>query len=137
MTATLAKTFPAYREPLQNLVEEHLEDKNDPLLLALYYAPQRNPEDVFLLEVSQNFSNGRLDPDRELFEMAFSNKTGFPVEDGQWVHLVLANPNEVQVAFKEHWLLSDEIRTAIRNNNAEVIYSVPGVGDELLREIRG
>ena len=137
MTATLAKTFPAYREVLRGLVEEHLEDKYDPLLLALYYAPQHNLEDVFLLEVTENFASGRLNPDRELFEMAFSNKTGFPVEDGQWVHLVLANPNEVRVAFKEHWMLSDEIRTALQNNNAEVIYSVPGVGDELLREIRG
>ena len=51
--------FPNLKDRLNALVEEHKQLHDEPLLLAIYYAPKRNPNDVFLFEVVENFGGVR------------------------------------------------------------------------------
>lgn len=129
--------FPAYRDRVKRLVDQHLAIKDEPLLLAIYYAPDREPKDLFLFEVTENFAAGRIDLDKELFEMAFSSRSGFDIAQGRWAHLVLTNPNELRTAVDEGWPSMLEIRNSLTKGCAEVIYSSPGIGEELLSLLQG
>lgn len=136
MTTAIVQTFPAYREMVRKLVAEHLEIEDQPLLLALYYAPDRDKEDVFLLEVTENFAEGRVDENKELFEVAFSATAGVDIPAGRWLRLTLTSPNELRTALMEKWQLAKEIRDAVQMGHSEMMFCVPGIGDELMLAIR-
>jgi hypothetical protein len=122
--ATLS--YPRFGEALRELVREHLKIKDEPLRMAVYYAPERDEGDVFLFEVIEGFGANEIDGDRELFEVTYSSAPGFPLESGQTLHLVLTNPREYEVAVKERWRLAEELRTAAASGRSQRIFIEPG-----------
>ena len=60
--------YPKYLNQVRDLVEQHRELVEEPLLLAIYYAPDRDPEDVFLFEILDNFRGGALDASGDILE---------------------------------------------------------------------
>ena len=138
MTAIGAKRniFPAYENQLQELVTEHLELKDQPLILALYYAPVREPTHIFLLEIVENFARGNVDPNRELFEVTFGTASGFRMGVNQRLHLILTNPREAVIAFEQDWPLAQEIKSALHQDRYRVLHKVKGEGDLLMRMLR-
>lgn len=119
-----------YAHPnLPQLVKQHLALTDEPLLLAIAYKPGREPQDIFLFEVIENFGGGVIDPDRELFEVIFNSTSSFPLSQGQRVHLVLTNPEELKVATHEKWRLLEELRDAIHSNDSDLLYSDPNRTD--------
>jgi len=121
-TATTTAQFPAHRKEMENLVEQHKRIKDEPLLLAVYYEPDRDNGDLFLFEVADGFGSNQIDPDQELFEVTYGATDEFPMETDQKLHLVLANPAEASVAFEEGWPLASEIREAARRKKAAPLY---------------
>jgi len=122
---TLNRDFPRSEVKLRGLVDEHRRIKDEPVLLALYYAPQRDPQDIFLFEVLDQFGANSIDPDRQLFEVTYGSTRAFPVDAGQELHLVLTNPAEAKVAFEEGWTGAAEIRDAIDRGDYRVVYLDP------------
>lgn len=115
--------FPDLMGEVQHLVEEHRQLTDEPLLLAIYYKPDRETQDVFLFEVIENFGAGAVNPDRELFEVTYNSTSGFVLEPSQRLHLVLTNPREFETAIQEKWPLLEELRRAIRAGDFRVLYS--------------
>lgn len=135
MTTTAIATFPnqEYEKRLTRLVRDHREIKDEPLLLAVYYAPKREPGDVFLFEVIESFGGGNVDEDKKMFEVTYGDTPGFPMKAGQDLHLVLTNPEELKTAVRERWALVKELRDAFRRNHAKPLFEEGKKGQELLR----
>lgn len=134
-TTQIIRQFPAYAEPLKQLVSEHLELTDEPLALAIYYDSGRNSPNVCLFEVHQNFGRNAVDPDRELFEVSYGSTSGFPMDNGQRLHLVLTNPVELKTALAENWPLAAEVRDAVKGGKAQVLFTSPA-GAQCLEWIR-
>ncbi len=135
----LEPDFPHSYNAVQQLVKDHHKIEQEPLLLAIYYAPLRDRQDIFLFEVVERFGGDSVDEDRELFEVTYASRDDFQLKDGQKLHLVLTNPTEMAVAFKQKWKLAKEIRQAVRNPEAHrIIYPSPKAkAKRFLEEIRG
>ena len=61
---TATTTFPQYEKAVRRLVEHHRKLKDERLLLAVYFNPQRKPvEDVCLFEILEGFGPDEPDPE--------------------------------------------------------------------------
>jgi hypothetical protein len=121
---------------LRKLVEEHRQLADEPLLLAVYFEPKRNPEDVFLFEIIDGFAGGRVDEERKLFEVSYSGTESFPMMPGKKLHLVLTNPTEFEAACQEDWPSLREIREAVKAGHSETLYVSQG-SDSLEAKLNG
>jgi hypothetical protein len=135
MTQTLQHDFPQSESKVEGLVRGHLEIKDEPLLLALYYAPERDPQDIFVFEVIENFGGDSIDPDRRLFEITHASQTAFPLKMDQELHLVLTNPSELTAALRDQWPSAQEIRDAVKRGDYRIIFEGPNAG-KLMEQIR-
>jgi hypothetical protein len=136
VTQLVQQDFPQSEQKVQWLVKQHLEIKDEPLLLALYYAPDRDPQDIFVFEVIEHFGADSVAEDRDLFEITYDSTTTFPLEAGQKLHLILTNPQELRVAFQEGWPLAREIRDSVNRGSFRVIHQGP-VAPRFMEQIRG
>ena len=129
--------FPQFSDRLERLTKEHRELEDEPLHLAISYDPGRDPQDIFLFEVVGNFANNEISPERDLFEVTFGSSQTFPLEQEQWLHLVLTSPKELDVALDEGWQRASELREALRQEGrAKVLYQ-DETGKQLMEMIRG
>lgn len=131
MIAKTGNSFPGHAEEIKIIVDGHRQLKDEPLLLAVYYAPARDQDDIFLFEVLENFGNNQIDPDRNLFEVTYGSSSDLSLAPGQRLHLVMTNPTEFRAALKEGWRLADELRDAKRSGKWKEIYREPQAGDLL------
>lgn len=99
--------------------------------LALAYEPRRDPNDVFLFEVVENFGANAPSPDKDLFEVTYGGSEGFPLPKSSELHLVLTNPTELRMALREHWPLAEEVRKAVSQGKFLLFHS-DDVGKQLL-----
>ncbi|MCX7014596.1 MAG: hypothetical protein NTW86_18940 [Candidatus Sumerlaeota bacterium] len=114
--------FRVRKRKLASLVREHLALKDEPLLLAAYYVPRRKPKDIFVFELIENFGDNTVSPAREFFEVTFSSSKDIPLEPGQQVHLVMTNPEEMEVALQEGWKNAQELKEAKRKGKFWVLH---------------
>ena len=115
--------FPEYEKQVRGLVSQHLKLKDEPLLLAIYYQPKREKQDIFLFEVIEGFGNGHPDPERELFEMTVESTAGFPMKSGQLLHMVFTSPEELETAVREKWKHAQELVKALRDRRFKLLHS--------------
>ena len=100
--------FPQFAEAIGKLAQQHRELEDEPLHLAVSYGPPREQEDIFLFEV---IGGTDINPEGNLFETTFLPASGFPMEPGQRLHLILTNPEELHEAVDKGWPLAKEIFT--------------------------
>ena len=122
-------TPPPVNGHTEQLVEEHRQLRDEPLLLAISYQPQRDPDDLFLFEIVDGFGAGRIGEDRKFFEVTFASSPSFPMKPRQRLHLILTNPEEFQVADREDWPALEEIREAVRAKRASTVFADPARPD--------
>ncbi len=127
---------PDLKTHLEKLVGEHRRLADEPLLLAVYFEPERQQGDVFVFEVIEGFGDNRVDDDRKLFEVSYASTPSFPLSDGHRLHLVLTNPLELAFASGQGWTGLDEVRRAARQGRAVTIYADPS-RPELERAVYG
>jgi hypothetical protein len=111
---------------VEHLVDQHRQLADEPLLLAIYFEPERDEGDIFLFEVVDGFGAGQVDEDGKLFEVSYGSTPSFPLPSGQRLRLVLTSPGELQVASRNHWPSLEEIRSAVRDGRAMTLFSEPG-----------
>lgn len=116
---------PPFLAQIEQLVKEHLQLRDEPLLLAVYFEPERNPGDIFLFEVIEGFGAGRIDEDGKLFEVAYGSTPSFPLPPGRRLHLVLTSPEELEAASRDKWPSFEEIRRAVRDGRAATLFADP------------
>jgi hypothetical protein len=125
LTATSRSTgsprYPHYLRDVERLVDQH-KKLDEPLHLAIYYAPRRHPGDVFLFEIIDRFGDQRVDPDKKLFEFSYGSTPGFPLPNNRSLRLVLTNPREFGFAAKHNWKAIRELRESSRRNAVKVIF---------------
>jgi hypothetical protein len=126
--------FPQFESQIRRLTEQHCELDGEPLHLAISYAPGRDQQDIFLLEVIGGNGAERVSLDRELFETTFASAPGFPMPPTQRLHLVLTNRHEFDVALDEKWPSVVEILDAILLGDYVVLFQ-DETGTELLNRI--
>ncbi len=129
------RLFPTYENQVRTFVGEHTALPDGPVHLALYYAPERDPTDVFVLEVLGNFGSGYVDEDKQFFEVAYPATPAFRMPAKSHLRLVLTSPKELRVALKEQWPDVQELRESIRDGRSAVILADER-GEDLLRALR-
>ena len=123
---TSKSKFPDYERQLRKLVAEHKKIRDEPLIWAIYYNPGRKCKDIFLFEVIENFGNGTIDPDRDLFKVTYGRASGFPLEEDQALHLVLTNPDEFQRAAQQQWKRFKELKSAVGRGDYKIVSPLKG-----------
>ena len=132
MSAT-ATTFlyPAYEDLVRQLVEAHKGLPNERLMLAIYYAPERDPQDVFVFEVLEHFGANAIDDGQELLEATYPSSPNFLLAGNQLLHLVLTSPDEFKAAVMGRWRHINELLSAIDAKRFVVLHKEGTVGQEL------
>ncbi len=130
-----SECFPQFKAQIQQLTQQHRELDDEPLHLALSYAPAREQQDIFLFEVVGNVAAMGVNPERELFETVFASTPGFAMNPNQRLHLVLTSPGEFRVAMEENWPSAQEILAAVRADDFQVLWA-DEIGKKLLGEIQ-
>lgn len=126
--------YPTSQDAITGLVEEHKRLQDEQLRLAIYYAPNREPQDIFLFEVFDGFGANGVDPDKKLFEVAYGARSSFHLDPGQNLRLVVTNPPELGRAMEENWQHVRELREAIKRGRYQLIYVDPA-HEDLARKI--
>jgi hypothetical protein len=106
--------YPHYLQAVRSLVAQH-KRLDEPLHLAIYYAPKRHPGDVFLFEVIDRFGDRRVDPDNRIFELSYGSTPGFPLPPGRNLRLILTNPTEFRAAADAKWKAIVELKESNRH----------------------
>ncbi len=114
--------FPGAEPALRRLVDQHLTDNYQKLLLAAYYAPQRDSGDVFFFEVFENFGSGEIDDDRKIFEVTHGRPAGFDLNPQHALHMLFTHVPELRQAINENWPAIEELRLAHARGAAKVLY---------------
>jgi hypothetical protein len=122
MTTQTTSNFHSHLKDIKKLVAEHKKIKDEPLLLAIYYQPRRDPQDIFLFEVIDNFGRGAVSDEKEFFEVTYGSTSGFLMESGQRLHLILTNPEEFALAVNKAWPQVRELQDARADSQYEVIF---------------
>ena len=117
-----SKRFPQFESQIRHLIEQHLELVDEPLQLAVSYAPERDQDDIFLLEVVGGIGGDSVDPEKELFETTFASAPSFPMPLDQRLHLVLTGKHELEVALDEKWPSVREILDAVYRGDYVVLF---------------
>lgn len=113
--------FPQFEAQVRRLVEQHRQIEGEPLHLALCYCPEREQDDIFLLEVIETpYQDGS---DRDLFEVTFQSTPSFPMEPDGRLHLILTSPPEMETALAEQWPLAVELVAALRAGDYAILHS--------------
>lgn len=114
--------FPEFKDAVHHLVAQHRELTDEPLHLAVtYLASEREPQHVYLFEVVST-PGASLNPERDLFEATFGSAASFSLLADHELHLILTNPRELEVALDQGWPLANEVETAIRSGNYQILY---------------
>lgn len=128
----ISSKFPQFEEQIRNLIKQHLELEDEPLHLAISYAPKRDQQDIFLFEVIGGNGSDSINSGREFFETMFTSTPSFPMAVGEQLHLILTNQRELEIAFLEDWPSLREVMEAIRCNEYRQLFS-DNVGDVIMR----
>lgn len=128
------QSFP-YEASVRELVDEHLELKDAPLLLAVYYMPEDDTENIYLLEILDGFGGNEVSHDGELFDFSFGSSSGFPMREGQRLYLTLTNPLEWETAVGKGWPSAQRICNAIKQGHSTVIYQEGDKGKNLANSL--
>ena len=121
MTMTATPALPG-ADLLKQLVQQHRQIKGEPLLLAVHYAPRRDKGDLFLFEIIEDFASDSIDPEKIIFEVTYASTPDFDMGPGRYLHLLLANPPEFEIAVRRKWKGIKELREAVAGRKARVIH---------------
>jgi hypothetical protein len=121
---TTTATYPEFLDEVRQLVQQHRALKEEPLRLAVYFAPPRRGKgDVFLFEVSDGFGGDEVDAEGKLFEFGYRSTPALPLPAGVTLRMVLTNPAEFRTAVRDGWKAIQELRAARDANRATLVYS--------------
>lgn len=134
MHAPVKSGFPQHEAQAKDLIAAHGKIEDEPLLLAVYFAPERDPEDVFILEVLDGFGGNAVSDDGDLFEVTYGPSPSFPLEAGRRLHLILTNPTELRHANEKGWTSAKELRRAKQGGQWKVLHEA-GEGEAIERAL--
>ena len=130
MSATNTAPSLPYAPEIAQLVEDHRRLDDAKLCMALAYVPDRDPGDVFLLEVLDPFG-GDASSERTLYEVQFGGaQTGWAGFGGK-LHLILTDADGWRLACSEEWAHVQEIRGAAARSLLTVIHDPEGLSAHL------
>jgi hypothetical protein len=119
-------SFPTFREHVEDLVNQHRKLMDEPVLMAVYYAPDRDPDDIFLFEVLDNFSGNTIADEGDLLEVIYGPTGYFPIiTRNSKLHIILASPDEFYAAAEQRTPLFREIKEAVESNRSQIIFLDP------------
>lgn len=122
-------TYPDYLEQIKKLIDQHLELVEEPLLMAIYYAPDRpgrEEDDVFLFEVLDNFDGSSLETDGDMLEVLYDSSRHFTMHhrDAR-LHIILTSPEELRKATAKNTQRILELKQAMAKHRAQIVYIDP------------
>ena len=138
MAVETVDSFRQYLADVRDLVEGHKELDREKLLLAVTYTPQdvgRSPDDVYLFEVFDGFHRNQISPYRNFDEVLYGSTEALPLGKGQYLHIILTNPTELEVGVKESWPLACELRQSVESGAYETVFDATSDG-RLMEQLR-
>jgi hypothetical protein len=130
---------PDLQKEIRDLVSSHQMLKDEPLLFAMYYDPNRGQgsNDLFIFEVLDGFGDNKVDPDGDLFEVEFGASSSMDIRlpVGSKLHLVLTNPIELTAALNRQWPKASELANAIARGEFEILFEDAQRGGDLRKQL--
>ena len=121
---------------LDDLIHGHqLRIPEEPLRLAIQLMPADSNPTMQLLEVVENFGRNEVVETRELMDVVFNAPIKSPTRTYRDLRLILTNPVEAVVAFRERWPGTEPIREAVRAGRYQLLYG--DEADPVMGVIRG
>lgn len=136
MSATQHTFTEADETAVRKLVAQHVKRQDEPLHLAILFAPKQRTQNISLFEVLGGFGGGQVDPKKELFQVSFGSTAGLPLPAGRSLLLTLTSPPELRAAVHDDWKSLRPIRDALAHERARVVHS-DKLGKTLLSLLRG
>jgi hypothetical protein len=130
------KFYPDYEAEVRELVEQHKELADEPLLMALYFRSNRKgaENDVFVLEVLDNYPVSAFE-EEDFLEVLYGSTPHFVMGMGQMLHLILTNLEELSRNIKRKTRIAGEIQQALNKGSYKLIFVAEG-HKNLLEQIR-
>lgn len=111
-----------YDDQIEMLINEHLKLEQEPLLFAVQFQPKDGDPGPYLLEVFDNYGSNRVDEFRELMVVRFMPSERLALRAGEALTLLMTNPNEFEVAYKEKWPALGGFLSAVSNGDWRIVY---------------
>jgi hypothetical protein len=125
MTLTMS-TYPNYENQVEQLVKEHLKLQDEPVVMAIYYAPERDYDDVFLFEVLEGYNGNTIEDDGDLLEVLYGPTPSFPLHSGNAkLHILLTNPAEFEQSAQKSTRKFQELKQAVAQHKSKIIFTDP------------
>ncbi len=121
---------------VRKLVTQHEKREDEPLHLAILFAPKQRTKDINLFEVLGGFAGGHVDPKKELFQVSFGSTRALPLAVGRDLILTLTSPAELRAAVQGDWKSLRGVRDALAHGRAKIV-SVDKLGKTLLSLLKG
>ena len=121
--------YPDLTSQIQELVNEHLDLIDQPLLVAVYYASEAAPNEECLFEVARHFGFDEVSEDRQIFQIQFGPSDNFPLPPGDRLRLSLTNTAEFREALSQGWPEIKDLIKAIDQSQSSLLYYRRGDGD--------
>ncbi len=115
-------SYPARQQEVKCLIEDHLNQVDEHLLLAVYYENKDKPNAECVLEVFLNYGLNEVSWDNEIFDAEYNSTQGFPMQPGERLSLLLTSPTELRYAIQNEWPQLQPVRNAIAQGRYSVIY---------------
>ena len=118
--------YPEQMELMRDLVlNDHAHLEGEPLVLAIYFASYRVPNEECLFEVMRDFGFNEVGEDNTIFQVQFGNAPKFPLPAGDRLRLFVTNPNEFRYAFQQNWPEIYDLQQAIESKQYTILYQHP------------
>lgn len=115
-------SYPARQQEVKCLIEDHLTQIDEHLLLAIYYKNNDKPNAECILEVFLNYGLNEVSWDNEIFDAEYNSTQGFPMQPDERLSLLLTSPTELRHAIQNEWPQLQPVRNAIAHGQYSVIY---------------
>ena len=122
--------YPNLQHNIEELLKEHQQNRETPLLLAIYFRFEQHPDDDCVMEVLDHFGDDQVADDKRIFQMVFGRSADFAIPDNARVRLVLTNTVEIKRAILAKWPDIGDVQTAVAHGLAKVMYA-SGKGAEI------
>ena len=122
--------YPEQAELISDLVlNDHTDIEETPLVLAIYFASRRVPDEECLFEVLHHFGFDEVSEERTIYQIQFGRTLNFPLPVGDRLRLFLTNPTEMIYAIENGWPEVYDLVVAMGAGKYRVVYEHPEDAD--------
>ncbi len=126
--------FPDQIDLIRDLVHDHEQMDDEPLLVAVYFASGIAPHEECLFEIVRHFGLDEAGDDGHIFQVQFGPTPNFELPVDGRLRLFMTNPTEFRYAWERQWPEIVDLHRAVTAGDYRILYrrGTDPESDELL-----